>query len=179
MLESENRQLVREGSPAKLKQFVNPAQRTAMRVGFDLGHYEYDLLADAYARLFGSDNIRLFELGALTADPAAFLDQVAAFLAIGPWPQLPDDVLRKRVNRGLPRRLMGVRRFMNHFERGGLNPYPLIPLRPVWRTPLGVLAERLPEPTRPFFDAETEARLRERYRASNERLAERYGVVFG
>jgi hypothetical protein len=178
MLESEYRQLVREGSPAKLRNFIQPAPGARMRVGFDPGQYEYDLLADAYARLFGAEQVRLFEFGALTADPGAFLDEVAAFLEISPWPSLPPEVLHARVNSSLPRRLMGVRRFMNHFERGGLNPFPVVAFRPVWRTPLGVLADRLPPPKTPFFDPEMQESLRARYRASNERLAERYGIVF-
>jgi hypothetical protein len=178
MLESEYRQLVREGSPAKLRNFIQPAPGTRMRVGFDPGQYEYDLLADAYARLFGPEQVRLFEFGALTADPAAFLDEVAAFLEIPPWPALSPEVLNARVNSSLPRRLMGTRRFMNHFERSGLNPFPVLAVRPVWRAPLSALAGRLPPPKKPFFDRATQDALRARYRASNQRLAERYGIAF-
>ncbi len=176
MLESEYRQLVREGTPATLEAFLHGPPRLGMRVGFDLGHYEYDLLADAYVDLFGASNVRMFEFGALTADPRAFLGQVAAFLGIDPWPELTDEVLLRRVNAGLPRRLMGARRFLNHFERGGLNPYPLVPLKPVWRGPLSYLGSRLPPPKRPFFDPETEQWIRDRFAASNERLRERYGI---
>jgi hypothetical protein len=178
MLESEYRQLVREGTPATLQAFLHGPPKLGMRVGFDLGHYEYDLLADAYVERFGAANVRLFEFGALTADPRAFLDAVAEFLGIDPWPEMSEADLRRRVNTGLPRRLMGVRRFLNHFERGGLNPYPLVPLRPVWRGPLSYLGSRLPPPKRPFFDAQTQQWIRERFAASNERLRERYGIEF-
>ena len=176
MLESEYRQLVREGSPATLEAFLHGPPRLGMRVGFDLGHYEYDLLADAYAEQFGRSNVALFDFGALTADPETFLREVASFLEIEPWPTLPEEVLRRRVNQGLPRRLMGVRRFMNHFERGGLNPYPLVALKPRWRAPLSYMGSRLSPPKQPFFDATTTAWIRERYEASNHRLLERYGV---
>ncbi len=176
MLESEYRQLVREGTPAPLSAFLHGPPRLAMRVGFDLSRYEYDLLADKYAERFGRANIRLYDLRALSADPRAFLDDLATFLAIEPWPVIPDDELRQRVNSGLPRRLMNVQRFMNHFERGGLNPYPLLSLKPVWRGPIAYVASRLPAPTRPFFDTDTERWIRERFEASNTRLAERYGV---
>jgi hypothetical protein len=178
MLESEYQQLVREGSPARVEALLDEGSHWRT-VGFDLARYDYDRLADAYAALFGADNIRLFELSALTKDPRGFLDDVAAYLEIEPWPELSDEVLHRRVNAGVPRRLLGARRFMNHFERSLLNPYPLLSVRPFWQLPLGVLATRLPPSKRPFFDAATRARLQDRYRRCNEQLAERYGVVFG
>jgi hypothetical protein len=178
MIESEYRQLVREGSPAHIDRLLSETANWKT-VGFNLEHYEYDLLADEYARLFGAGGIRLFEYEALTAHPREFLDGVAEFLEIEPWPELSDAVLRKRVNSGVPRRLLGARRFMNHFERSALNPYPVVSVPPVWRRPLGVLSTRLPEARRPFIDEDTRDRLRERYRPSNERLTQRYGIVFG
>ncbi len=150
-----------------------------MRVSFDLRRYEYDLLADRYAELFGPANVRIFELNALSADPRAFLDQLAEFLEIDPWPEIPEDELRRRVNRSLPRRFMGLHRFLNHFARSGLNPYPLIALPPRWRAPLSNLASRLPPPKRPFFDTATEQWIRDRFAASNRRLHERYGIDLG
>ncbi len=176
MLESEYRQLVREGTPATIDAFLHGPVRLGMRVGFDLGRYEYDLLADRYAELFGPDHVQLHDLRALAQDPRAFLDDVAEFLQIEPWPTIPEDELRRRVNTGLPRRLMNLQRFMNHFERGGLNPYPLVSLTPVWRRPIAAAASRLPAPTRPFFDTTTQEWIRRRFDTSNARLAERYGI---
>ncbi len=176
MLESEYRQLVREGTPAPIKAFLHGPPRLAIRVGFDTGRYEYDLLADKYVELFGEDKVRLFGFGAISRDRRGFLDDLAAFLGIDPWPEIADVALSRQVNTNLPRRLMGVRRFMNHFERSGLNPYPLIALKPRWRPPLAFLSSRLPPPKAPFFDDATQRWIRERYAASNQRLAERYGV---
>jgi hypothetical protein len=176
MIESEYRQLVLEGSPARLDALL--ARRPSwVAVGFDLGHYEYDRLADEYARHFGAASVRVFSFEAIGADQAGFLAELAGFLDVGPWPELPAAVLRARVNRGISPRLLGLRRFLNHFERSPLNPDPVVALRPVWRSPLAALATRLPPRTRPLVDAATAADLRERFRPSNERLAQRYGVT--
>jgi hypothetical protein len=176
MLESEYRQLVREGTPAPLDAFLHVPPRFTKRVGFDLSHYEYDLLADRYAEQFGRDNIRLFDLRNVASDPRGFLDELAPFLGLDPWPPIPPAVLRQRVNPGLPRRLMNLQRFMNHFRRGWLNPYPLIALKSVWREPISRVASRLPPPKRPFFDAETHQWLQDRFATSNARLFDRYGI---
>ncbi len=144
MLESEYRQLVREGTPAPLDAFLHGPTRLALRVGFDLRRYEYDLLADQYVNRFSRPNVHVFELGALAADPRSFLDQVAEFLDIAPWPAMTDEELHRRVNPSLPRRLMATQRFMNHFAQGGLNPYPLVRLKPFWREPLSLVAFATP-----------------------------------
>lgn len=179
MIESEYLQLVQEGSSARLDWLLRFTPTAATVPGFDLGHYEYDRLADHYAQLFGPKRVRVFEFRSVVGDPRRFLDDVAGYLGIDPWPTLPTDVLSRRVNPRLPRRLLGLRRFLNHFERRPLNPHPVVALPPVWRGPLWWLASRLPAPRRPLLDAETRAGLRARYAASNARLAERYGVVFG
>jgi hypothetical protein len=144
--------------------------------GFDLAQYEYDRLADHYAGLFGRDNVRVFDFTAVTRDPAAFLDELADHLGIARWPALTAEELRRRVNPGIPKRLLGLRRFLNRFERRPLNPHPLFTLPRVWHGPLWWLAARLPPRRRPLLAPEAQAMLRARYRESNARLAERYGV---
>jgi hypothetical protein len=177
MIESEYRQLVFEGSPATLDQLLSRPS-AAMRPGFDIGHYEYDRLADRYAERFGSDNLRVFEFRAMLGEPRRFLGELAAFLEIEPWPELPESVLSTPVNATLPVRLLSLRRRLNHFQKTGLNPHPVVSMRPVWRTPLWVLANRLPPAKKPLLDEAARARIRDRFRASNLRLAERYGVEF-
>ncbi|MGZ4675038.1 MAG: sulfotransferase [Acidimicrobiia bacterium] len=177
MIESEYRQLVFEGSPAKLEDLL-ARPSASMRPGFDLGHYEYDLLADRYVELFGADRVRVFEFSAVVSRPRDFLGELAEFIGIEPWPELPDDVLAHRVNATLPRRLLSTRRALNHLQKSGLNPHPPVALPPFWRTPLWALAMRLPPPRRPLLDDETRQRLRARYAESNERLAARYGIRF-
>jgi hypothetical protein len=176
MIESEYLQLVQEGSVASLQWVLGFRPRAASMPGFDLRRYEYDRLADRYVELFGADRVRLFEFGALTRDPRRFLDEVSEFLEIEPWPHLSAEELGRRVNPGLPKRLIGVRRFFNHFERRPLNPHPLVALPPVWRGPLWWLASRLPPRKHPVIDPETQAMLRDRYRDSNARLAQHHGV---
>lgn len=177
MIESEYRQLVFEGSTAPLHRLLARPSAT-MRPGFDLGHYEYDLLADHYASLFGVENVRLFEFSAMLREPVAFLGKLAEFLGIESWPEVPSDVLHRRLNATLPRRFLETRRRLNHFQRSGLNPYPMIALRPVWRSPLWALATRLPAPKRPLLDDESQAKIRGRFHESNQRLSERYGINF-
>jgi hypothetical protein len=178
MIESEYLQLVQEGTPAKLRELLAFRPRLATVPGFDLGHWEYDRLADHYVELFGAGNVAIFEFRAVIRDPQRFLDDLAGFMGVSPWPRLSDSELRRRVNPTLPRRFLGVRRALNHLERRPLNPYPLLALPPVWRGPLWWLASRWPR-RRPIIDATTAAGLRARYEASNARLAERHGVRFG
>jgi hypothetical protein len=178
MIESEYLQLVQEGTPARLRELLDFRPRLATVPGFDLGHYEYDRLADRYVELFGAERVRVFEFSSVIADPQKFLDDLAAFMGVTPWPRLPDAQLHRRVNPTLPRRLLGVRRAMNHFERRALNPYPVLALPPFWRGPLWWLASHLPDRRRPLIDTETAARLRVRYEPANVRLAARHGVRF-
>jgi hypothetical protein len=178
MIESEYLQLVQEGTPARLRDLLDFTPRLATVPGFDLGQWEYDRLADRYVELFGADRVRIFEFRSLIADPQRFLDDLAAFMGTDPWPRLPKEELGRRVNPTLPRRLLGMRRWLNHFERRPLNPYPLVALPPVWRGPMWWLASRLPARRRPLLDEPTRAMLRARYAESNERLR-RHGVTFG
>lgn len=178
MIESEYRQLVLEGSPAKLSVLLHRTP-TWFDVGFDLGHYEYDRLADAYAVRFGSTQVQVFAFELISRDQAGFLGQLARFLEVADWPALPADVLTGRVNRGISPRLLGLRRAMNHFERSPLNPAPWFTLPPFWRTPLAALAARLPNRRSSLIDHETQEWIVARFRASNERLANRYRVELG
>jgi len=179
MIESEYLQLVQEGSPARLRALLDYQPRLATVPGFDLGHYEYDRLADHYVERFGPEGVRIFEFRAVVGDPQTFLDELAGFMGVAPWPRLSSEQLTRRVNPTLPRRLLGLRRTMNHFERRPLNPTPLFTLPPFWRGPLWWLARRLPPRRRPLIDAPTRRALQDRYVASNARLADRYGIRFG
>jgi len=177
MIESEYRQLVLEGCPSRIERLIDETS-SWVDVGFDLGHYEYDRLADEYVRAFGDDRVAVFAFESIREHPQVFLDRLATFLELEPWPPVPQGVLRSRVNPGLPGRLVGLRRFLNHFQRSPLNPDPLLALRPFWRSPLSALASRLPARRRPLLDDATRQRLRDRYREPNRRLASRYGVSF-
>ena len=178
MIESEYRQYVLEGGTAPLHRMLG-RRPSWVGVGFDPAHYEYDLLADEYARRFGADRVRVFSYADVSAAPARHLDELGAFLGVGPWPGLGDDVLGTRVNRGAARRLLGVRRVLNRFRTTPLNPDPLLVLPDGWRTPLAAVAARIPGPGRPLLDAGTRAWVRERYAAPNRRLEARYGVRLG
>jgi hypothetical protein len=177
MIESEYRQLLLEGSPRRLGSLLHTRPSWA-RVEFDLEHYEYDLLADEYARCFGADRVLVESFEAINRDQAAYLARLAGFLEIAPW-QLPDGVLARRVNRGASTRLLGVRRGLNGFTRSHLQPDPPVALPGGWRRPLAAVAARLPARRAPLIDESERARLREHYAASNARLTERYGVTFG
>lgn len=178
MIESEYLQLLQEGGLADLDSLLDFQPTLSSMPGFDLGHYEYDRLADRYMELLGRDRVRLFEFRAFTSDPAGFLDRVADFLDITPWPELPDDVLHRRVNPTIPTQLLRLRRTMNHFERRPLNPHPLVNLGSRWRGPLWWAASRLPKRRRSLISAPRRTELRHRYSEPNARLAERHGITF-
>ncbi len=65
---------------------------------------------------------------------------------------------------------------LNHFERRPLNQDPVVAVAPFSRGPLWWLAAHAPGRPKPVIDAERASELRERYRASNTRLAERHGL---
>jgi hypothetical protein len=178
MVESEYLQLLQEGSLRGLDRLLRTTPTLSSMPVFDLRQYEYDRLADHYVELFGRDSYRLFDFDTLRADPRSYLDGVAQHLGIAPWPALADDVLRQRFNPTVPRRLLGLRRFLNHFERRPLNPDPVVAVAPVWRGPLWWLSAHWPGRPRPVIDATRAAELRERYRESNARLADRHGIAF-
>jgi hypothetical protein len=178
MIESEYLQLLQEGSLRPLDRLLDGSPTLSSMPVFDLRQYEYDRLADHYVGLFGRDGYRLFDFDALRADPRGYLDAIADHLGIPPWPPLADDVLRQRFNPTVPRRLLGLRRFLNHFERRPLNQDPVVAVAPVWRGPLWWLAARGPGRPRPVIDPTRAGELRDRYRASNARLAERHGIDF-
>jgi hypothetical protein len=177
MIESEYLQLLQEGSLRGLDQLLRSSPTLSSMPVFDLRQYEYDRLADHYVTLFGPASYRVFDFDVLRADPRAYLDDLATYLGLGPWPALDDAQLRKRHNPTVPKRLLGLRRFLNQFERRPLNPDPVVAVRPVWRGPLWWLAAHWPGRARPVVDAARAAELRARYRASNARLAERHGVT--
>ena len=179
MIESEYLQLVQEGSPASLKWLLEFKPRAASLPGFDLGHYEYDRLADHYVQLFGKQNVRLFEFDALRKDPQAFLDAVALYIGVEPWPRLSQEILTRRTNPALPRGLIGLRRFLNKFERRPLNPHPVFTIPAFWRRPLWWLGSRVARNNKPLIDARTRTELRERYREPNARLALNHAIKFG
>ena len=54
-----------------------------------------------------------------------------------PVAAIGDDVLRRRFNPTVPRRLLGLRRFLNHFERRPLNHDPVVAVAPVGGVPSG------------------------------------------
>jgi hypothetical protein len=176
MIESEYRQLLLEGSPRRLGSLLH-AQPSWARVEFDLEQYEYDLLADEYARLFGAERVLVESFEAVNRDQAAYLARLATFLEVAPW-DLPDGVLSRRVNRGASTRMLAARRALNAFTRSHLQPDPPVAVPGGWRRPLAAFASRLPARRAPLIDEAERSRLREHYSASNARLAERYGVTF-
>ena len=176
MIESEYLQLLQEGSLRSLDSLLASSPTMSSMPVFDLRQYEYDRLADRYVELFGPDAYRLYDFDALRVDPRAFLDALTGYLGIAPWPTLGDDVLARRFNPTVPRRLLGLRRFLNHFERRPLNQDPVVAVAPFWRGPLWWLAAHSPGRPKPVIGAERASELRERYRASNARLAERHGL---
>jgi len=178
MIESEYLQLLQEGSLRGLDRLLATTPTLSSMPVFDLRQYEYDRLADHYVDRFGRDALLLYDFDVLRTDPRAYLDAVTGHLGIAPWPPLGDDVLRRRFNPTVPRRLLGLRRFLNHFERRPLNPDPVVAVAPVWRGPLWWLSAHWPGRQRPVIDAARAAALRDRYRASNARLAERHGITF-
>lgn len=167
-IESTYKQLLGEGYTGRVADlFAAPRWKT---VGFDLGHYEYDALAQEYVELFGRAQVAVFGYEAACADPGRFLDRLCRFLAVEPAPLAP-ALLRDRVHPSFPNRGLALVRALNHIRASDLNPHPPLDIGSGFRRPLALLLRLLPDRARILSEPERAA-LRQRYRASNERLGD-------
>ncbi|HUY22816.1 MAG TPA: sulfotransferase [Acidimicrobiales bacterium] len=173
-IRSEYKQIVVAGWPGAVAATLAPEPRMKT-TGIDLAYWEYDRLLSAYARRFGRDNVKVVDYGEFTRDPGAVLARLAAFLEVAPW-DLSAEEMATRVNEGESDRETRTRQRLNHVTRTELNPYPPVDVPNRVSARIVKLSRALPG-GRPLFPAGFDDWVGERYRESNRRLADDWGVV--
>ncbi len=176
MIESQYRQLVSHGfcGPIEALWSDEPGWRT---VGPRAAYYEYDRLADHYVARFGPERVALWAYEHLAAHRDRFLAELASFCGVEGFGGLRSEDAARVVNPSLPARGLWLHRALNRWRRSELNPYPPVHLGPRWRAGALAVTRRLPTRRSLLTDAQRRA-IRDRYAASNARLAERYGIRF-
>lgn len=176
MIESQYRQLVSHGfcGPIEALWSDESGWRT---VGPRAAYYEYDRLADHYAARFGRDRVALWAYEHLASERDRFLAALAAFCGVDGFGDLRSEDAARVVNPSIPARGLWVHRTLNRWRRTELNPYAPVHLGPRWRAAALAVTRRLP-PRRSLLSEAQRRAIRDRYAASNARLAERYGVRF-
>jgi len=173
-IRSEYKQIVTAGWPGSLADTLAPRPRMKT-TGIDLAYWEYHRLMAAYARRFGRDNVKLVDFGEFTRATEAVLKDIATFLGIAAW-SLDAVQLATRLNEGVSDRQTRVRQVLNRVTRSELNPFPVVDL-PDRLSAAVVRWSALGGPGRPLFEEGFDDWVEERYRASNGRLADEWGLV--
>lgn len=173
-IRSEYKQIVSKGWPGNLQRTLDPLP-SVKTVGVDLAYWEYDRLLSRYAELFGRKNIMVIDYGRFTRGQGTVLGELARFLNIDPW-SLGQSQLTQRLNASKSDRGIGVRQYLNHFRRTELNPFPPFVISDRIVGPLTRVFGRLPS-RHPIFDDAFDQWVEERYRISNERLSDEWGVT--
>jgi hypothetical protein len=105
-------QYIRQGGTKPLMDLLTtarpgPGYRPTMR----LDHFEYDLIIQHYARLFGSERVLVLPIEQLRQHPALYCERLKTFLSTTQDFQLPETVVNARrtaFSRGLERQLNKV-----------------------------------------------------------------------
>lgn len=172
-IRSEYKQIVSMGWPGSLARTLHPLPQIKT-VGVDLAYWEYDRLLSRYVELFGRQNIMVIDYGRFTRDQGTVLGELATFLNIDPW-SMEQSQLTQRLNVSTLDREVRVRQYLNHFRRTELNPYPpfVFPRRIAEAFTRSFSRLRI---RHPLFDETFDQWVEERYRNSNKRLSDEWGV---
>ena len=169
MLSSIYKQLVSEGYPGKIQNLFNTHQWKA--AAFDLEFYEYDLMITKYQKLFGKKKVLVLQYENMKKDLNQFIQKICNFFNI-PYMQLNDS--KKKVNPSLPNRGISIVRFLNHFKKTELNPYPLFILPNFFQRYLIRLLRQMPKKTEIFTD-KIKKKIESHYLESNKKIEETLG----
>lgn len=188
MIASVYKQYVKEGGTFSVNRYLYPDRylpasgfQPAKAPLFSFDHFDYAALVDLYDGLFGQTRVHVFPYEAFARDNRAFLQQYVERLELA----VDLDALgRSRPNPPFGRAILPLARGLNHFTyRDVLYKRYLVHLPGMYRV-RGVLSERLnripwlgrPVAAESLLGAGNSGHIRERYRESNRRLAERTGL---
>lgn len=114
------KQMVREGYPGRLEEMLFSDSWKAP--GFELSYLEYDLLISKYFSLFGEQKVLTLPYELIRENKEKLTDKLCGFL--GTSASIPSKK-EKLINRSLPAGSLSLIRWLNHFRRSELNPYPV------------------------------------------------------
>jgi hypothetical protein len=126
MISSVYQQLVKEGYLGTCTALFKSNQWKG--VAFSKCMYEYDLLIKKYHSLFPKENVLVLLHEQLQEDVKSFLSNLALFIGVDETSFIPSN-LNKAVNVGRTAKGIATQRFLNHFRKSELNPFPLIERR--------------------------------------------------
>jgi hypothetical protein len=189
MIYSLYKHFVRAGFPGSLRTFLQrPNRGMGYLRWFDYEHLEYDRFAERYAALFGRPNVLVLAFEEFCREPLAFTARLLQFMGItaehAAMAALP---FAERDNEGLQPVGVALQRPLNWLcVRHRLNPWPPLPSK--WLR--GVIDKAMPLVDRcmPRRGQESLRRkqrrliaefVRDRYRASNARLAAAHALPLG
>lgn len=168
MLNSVYKQLVGEGYLGKVVDLFS--EKPWKSTGFHLKFYEYDNLISKYQRLFRPQNVLVLPYELMVENLTEFLSSICEFFGIDYV--APTDS-EERVNPSLPNRGITFIRFLNHFRRSELNPYPLVPLPELLMKAMKKIMVKnfsvLPD-KRSIFSIEQREKIQSKFKKSNERM---------
>ena len=122
MLSSVYKQLVKEGYLGTCTALFKSSQWKG--VAFSKCMYEYDLLIKKYYSLFSKENVLILLHELLQEDVKSFIRDLAFFIGVDS--NFTPSNLNKAVNVGRTVKGIATQRFLNHFRKSELNPFPLI-----------------------------------------------------
>ena len=170
------KQYVRMGGVCTLHEYLFPPVDGRIPL-FRMEFLEYHRLAEYYARLFGAERVRVMVYEQFRDDPAAFLDELCAFLAIRRDVSFP---VHERVNESLSDFATLLKRRVNRWH-GGDSLFPVTPPVPRLTGGLFRAIERLDRAgLSKLFSAnlkrEAVGLIQGRFGASNRELARTFGL---
>jgi len=125
MIVSVYKQLVAEGYLGTFSDLLNSNYWKGTAFSMDM--YEYDLLICKYHNLFSPDRVLVLVYEDIKDDPKGFVDKISSFLGVSDF--RPHNLGRVD-NKAWKNSAIRLTRFLNHFQKTELNPFPLIKINP-------------------------------------------------
>ena len=174
VLESAYRQYIKRGGVLKFKDYFG-LEKTTINPPFALDYYNYALIVDLYADLFGKQNVLVLTYETLGDDN--FYQRLADFLGVD-YTTNSTKMQAQHINKSLGYRRTSVLRILNHFTYSTSRPSSLLGKKMSTRFFYRML-HALPgaQTRRSFMDEETKAYLSTYFRHSNRDLQNRLQVV--
>jgi hypothetical protein len=172
MIASVYKLLIEEGYTGKIESLFSG--RHWKTVGFDMDMYRYDILIEKYQSLFGRKNVCVFSYEEMRNSMKRVLEDICEFFEVAYVP-LPEKMYAKKVNESLPNGGLAILRFLNHFRKTELNPFPVFSIRAGLYANEGLhgkvagLIKRV-SPKAELLNDVLKSQIREYYRESNKRL---------
>lgn len=177
-------QYVQFGGTCKFKDYISPSKIGFTNIPlFRFEHFSYLELVKEYIDLFGKDQVLVLPYEMFRKEPQSYINKITEFLGADEINNLPYG---KNVNHRISNLSTGyLRQFNKVFSRSTINPSALNAKGFMKLVSRGskLLDSLIPKSVHKFFDEQIEKQLEpliaDRYRASNNELAELIGQDLG